>query len=153
MDKQQEIPTGIKLIVAFFIISAAGFLVGQGSAVVDYEWAADVGLQESLDGNDPAIIETNRAIGLADVIIAVPLFIVAAVGLWRLKFFGVVAAWLVLGINLYWPIVGWVKKEFYLQADLQLDPFPIATHVMLAFFFFPSIWAIWYLARNRELFD
>ena len=46
-----------------------------------------------------------------------------------------------------------ICAEFYLQADLQLDSFPIGTHVMLAFFFFPSIWAIWYLAKNRELFE
>ena len=153
MDRRQEMPIGIKLIVAFFAIGAVGFLIGQGSAVVDYEWAADVGLQESLDGNPPAIIETNRAIGLVDVIVAVPLFIVAAVGLWRLKFFGLVASWLALGINLYWPLVAWAKKEFYLRADLQADSFPISTHLMLAFFFIPSIWAIWYLYRNRELFD
>lgn len=112
-----------------------------------------MGLQEPRESVDPVIVEVNRGIAFADVIIQIPLFILAVIGLWRLRFFGAVASWMVLGINVYWTTVAWAKQYFYLHASVKCQPFDIATHCILAFIFLFSVWASWHLFKNRTLFD
>jgi hypothetical protein len=152
MNKQRKGPLGIKLIIGFHILSLILFIVGQGGAVVAYDSVAELGLQEPRDTIDPVIAVINRGIALADIIIGVPLFILAVFGLWRRRFWGVVASWMAFGINLYWPTVAWAKQHFYVQAAVKCEPFSIAVHGMLAFVFLFSVWASWYLFKNRKLF-
>ena len=153
MVKQKQVPVGIKLIIGFFILNLIIFILGQGGAVISYDFAAKLGLQEARETIDPVIVVVNRGIGLADVLIGVPLFICAVIGLWRLKFFGAVCSWIVLGISLYWTTVAWAKQSFYIQASVKSQPFNIGVHGVLAFVFIFSVWASWHLFRNRKLFD
>jgi hypothetical protein len=62
-------------------------------------------LQDPRELLNPGIVAVNRGIGLFDMVIMIPLFIIAITGLWRLKFYGAVASWLALGITFYWPVV------------------------------------------------
>lgn len=153
MDNQKEVPFGIKIIIGFFLLSAILWIIGQGGAVIYYDSVAKMGFQEPRESVDAVIVEVNRGIALADVIIQIPLFILAVMGLWRLKFFGAVASWLVLGISFYWPTVAWFKQYFYAHASVKCQPFDIPTHLILAFIFLFSIWASCYLFKNRMLFD
>ena len=87
MQKQKKVSLGIKLIIGFFILNLIIFVIGQGGAVVSYDFVAKLGLQEARETIDPLIVVVNRGIGLADFLIGVPLFILAIIGLWRLRFF------------------------------------------------------------------
>ena len=129
------------------------FVIGQGGAVVSYDYVAKLGLQEARETIDPVIVVVNRGIGLADVLIGVPLFILAIIGLWRLRFFGAVFSWMVLGISFYWTTVAWAKQSFYIQASIKCQPFDIGVHSVLAFVFIFSVWASWYLFKNRKLLE
>ena len=153
MKKQKKVPIGIKLIIGFFILNLLMFVIGQGGAVVSYDYVAKLGLQEARETIDPVIVVINRGIGLADVLIGVPLFILAIIGLWRLRFFGAVFSWLILGISFYWTTVAWAKQSFYIQASLKCQPFDIGVHGVLAFVFIFSVWASWHLFKNRKIFD
>ena len=121
--------------------------------MVSYDYVAKLGLQEARETIDPVIVVVNRGIGLADVLTGVPLFILAIIGLWRLRFFGAVFSWMVLGISFYWTAVAWAKQSFYIQASIKSQPFDIGVHCMLAFVFIFSVWASWHLFKNRKLFD
>jgi hypothetical protein len=112
MTKGPLLPLGIKIIVGFHVFSFVLWFIGQSGAVVAYDKMAEWGLQGPRASLDPVIVEVNRAIGLADTIIMLPLFIVAAVGLLRTRFYGAVASWLVFGMTLYWPVVFWISQEF-----------------------------------------
>ena len=81
MEKQKKAPLGIKLIIGFFMLNLIMFVVGPGGAVVSYDYVAKLGLQEARETIDPVIVVVNRGIGLADVLIGVPLFILAIIGL------------------------------------------------------------------------
>jgi len=153
MVKQKNVPLGIKLIIGFFILNLIMFVIGQGGAVVSYDYVAKLGFQEARATVDPVIVVINRGIGLADVLIGVPIFILAIIGLWRLKFLGAVFSWMVLGISLYWTTVAWAKQSFYIQASVQCQPFDIGVHGVLAFVFIFSVWASWYLFKHRRLFE
>ena len=153
MGKQKKIPFGFKLIIGFFILNLLMFVIGQGGAVISYDYVAKLGLQEARETIDPVIVVVNRGIGLADVLIGAPLFILAIIGLWRLRFYGAVFSWMVLGISFYWTTVAWAKQSFYIQASLKCQPFDIGVHGVLAFVFVFSVWASWHLFKNRKLFD
>lgn len=152
MKKQKKIPLGFKLIIGFFILNLLMFVIGQGGAVVSYDYVAKIGLQETRESIDPVIVVVNRGIGLGDVLIGVPLFIMAITGLWRLRFYGAVFSWMILGISFYWTTVAWAKQSFYIQASVKSQPFDIGVHAVLAFVFIFSVWASWHLFKNRKLF-
>ena len=153
MDKQRDLLNGIKFIIGFHILNIIIWVIGQGGAVIAYDTVAQWGLQEPKETIDPVILVINRGIGLADVIIGVPLFALAVIGLWQTRFYGAVFSWMVLGISFYWTTVAWIKQYFYLQAGVKSLPFDIGVHSMLAFVFLFSIWASWFLLKNRKLFD
>ena len=149
-DTQNKITLSVKFIIGFHILNLLMFVVGQGGAVISYDTVAGWGLQEARDTIDPVIVVVNRGIGLADVIIGVPLFIIAITGLWRQKYFGFVASWMVFAISLYWTTVAWSKQYFYAQASVKCEPFNIGVHFVLAFVFLFSLWGSWYLYKKRR---
>jgi len=67
-----------------------------------------------------------------------PLFLIAIVGLWRLRFFGVVAAWMSLSMHWYWTATAWAKQAFYLQAGIQAEPLAMTLQVVMGVI---SLWA------------
>lgn len=153
MQQTTKIPLGIKIIIGFHLLNIFLWTIGQGGAVISYDTVAEWGLQDPRELIDPVIVKVNRAIGLADVIILIPLFIIATTGLWRLKFYGIVASWLVLGISLYWPVVFWCSQYFYGQAGIKHQSTPVSTNVILTLIILFTGWAIWYLYRNHERFE
>jgi len=152
MDHKKSIPLGIKIIIGFHLLSIILWVIGQGGAVIAYDTVAKWGFQEPRELIDPVIVEVNRGIGLADFIIQIPLFILAAIGLWRLKFYGAVASWLVLGMTIYWPLVALGVQIFYGQAGVKYQPFDLGTKVLLLLFLHFALWASSYLYKNRTLF-
>ena len=124
----------------------------QTVAVVAYDTVAGWGLQDARDLVDPVIVEVNRAIGLADTIVMLPLFIVAAVGLIRRRFYGAVASWLAFGMTLYWPVVFWCSQGFYAAAGILHQPMALAYIILPGVLWLIACWGSWYLARNRALF-
>ena len=66
--------------------------IGQGGAIIAYDTVAKMGFQEPRDIVDPALVAVNESIGLTDMIIQMPLFIIALIGLWHKKFYGIVAS-------------------------------------------------------------
>ncbi|MCP4138503.1 MAG: hypothetical protein GY754_46525 [bacterium] len=152
MNNKKKFPLGLKFIICFFIVSIPLWIIGQGIAVFSYETAAELGFQVSTEGMDPALIPVSQGIALGDVILQVPLFALAAIGLWRLSFSGAVVSWLALGTNLYWPIIAWTKQYTQVQAGVD-KPFGLGTHGLLAFILIVSIWASWYLYKKREIFQ
>jgi hypothetical protein len=122
-------------------------------AVVAYDKVAEWGLQEPRALLDPAVVEVNRAIGLADTIVQLPLFIFATIGLLRRRFYGAVASWLVFGMTVYWPVVFWCSQGFYGTAGIKHAPTSMTAIVLPACLFLIACWGSWYLSRNRELFQ
>ncbi|TKJ41792.1 hypothetical protein CEE37_04275 [candidate division LCP-89 bacterium B3_LCP] len=152
MPLKTKIPIGINIIIAFFILNAILWTVGQGGAVIAYDRVAGWGFQDPREALDPAIVEVNRGIGLTDMIIQIPLYLIAAVGLLQLRFYGAVAAWLVLGTTLYWPVVFWSSQYFYGTEGIKHNETTMSTHVILIVILLFALWAIIYLYRNRQLF-
>jgi hypothetical protein len=153
MTRTSGLPLGVKVIIGFHVFSLVIWFFGQSVAVVAYDKVAEWGLQDSRALVDPVIVQVNRAIGLTDTIVMLPLFIVAAVGLIRRRFHGAVASWLVFGMTLYWPVVFWCSQGFYAAASIRHQPTPLGYIILPGSLFLIACWGSWYLARKRELFQ
>lgn len=150
MQKTTKLPLGIKIIIGFHLFNALMWTIGQGGAVIAYDTVAEWGLQDPRALLDPVIVEVNRGIGLADMVTMIPLFIIAAIGLWRLKFYGAVASWLALGITFYWPLVFLCSQYFYGQAGIKYQPTKVSVVIFLLFVLLFALWASWYLYKNYK---
>jgi len=153
LNKQKSLTLGIKFIIGFYILNIIFWVVGQGGSVIVYDTVASWGLVEARETVDPFCIVINKAIGLADVVIGPPIFIIATIGLWKMRFYGLMASFMGFGIGFYWTAIAWVKQIFLVQAGVKSEPFDIGTHGMLAFVFLFSLWGSWYLYKNRKQFD
>lgn len=150
MQQTTKYPLGIKFIIGFHLFNILLLTIGQGGAVISYDTVAEWELQAPRNLIDPVIVEVNRGIGLADIITLIPLFILAVIGLWRLKFFGAVASWLALGITVYWPVVFWSSQYFYGQAAIKYQPTQISAIIIPSVFAGFALWASWYLFKNHK---
>lgn len=146
-------PVGVNALILFHLFNVVIWFFGQTLAVIDYDMVAGWGLQEPRELLNPAIVEVNRAIALTDTLIMLPLFCVAAVGLLGMRFYGTVASWLVLGLTLYWPVISWTAQFFYASAGIQHAPTPMINILLPGTLWIIAARGIWYLYRNRELFD
>ena len=152
-NKQKKIQLGVKFIIGFYILNIIFWVFGQGLSVIAYDTVAQWGLVEARDTVDPFCIVINRAIGLADVIIGPPIFIIATIGLWKMRFYGLMTSYMGFGIGFYWTAIAWVKQTFLIQAGVKCEPFDVGTHGMLAFVFLFSVWGSWYLYKIRHQFS
>jgi hypothetical protein len=153
MTKSGGLPGGVRVIIAFHVISLLLWLFGQTGAVVSYDTVAEWGFQEPRAVLDPAIVEVNRAIGLTDTLVMLPLFVVAVLGLLRKRFFGAVASWLVFGMTLYWPVQAWCSNYFYGRGDIVSPSLGATAIVLPGVLLLIAVWGSWYLAQNRSLFS
>jgi len=145
-----KLSNGLKLIIGFHILNFLVWGIGQGGAVISYDKVAEWGLQDPRILLDPAIVAVNKAIGLADMILLLPLFAGAAVGLLKRKLYGTVLSWMVLGISIYWPIVFLCSQFYYEKSGIQFNPTTISVFAVLIFMILFSSWACCYLFKNFD---
>jgi len=140
---------GLKLIIGFHILNLVLWFFGQTWAVIDYDAVASWGLQDPRALLNPAIVEVNRGIGLADTFILLPIFLLATIGLLRKKFWGAVFSWMAFAITLYWPTVFWCSQFFFASNGITHYPTAISAIILPAIFMGFSIWGSWYLYREH----
>ena len=73
-------------------------------AIVDYDLAVALGLQESIDDIGQHGVAVNRAFGTSDTFVYIPLIILSIVGLARRKRWGLYLTAAVMGISAYWVV-------------------------------------------------
>ena len=71
-------------------------------AVFNYELAVRLGLQESLGQVGEFGVQVNRAFGLADTIVYVPLMVLSLVGLTLKKRWALLTTAAAVGVSAYW---------------------------------------------------
>jgi hypothetical protein len=152
MQSAEPRPIGLKVIIAFHFISLSLWLIGQTGAVIAYDTVADWGLQDPRRLLNPAIVEVNRGIGLADTLVILPLHGLAAMGLLKWRFYGLVASWMAFGITVYWPTVFWSSQFFFSRTGVTHNPTGPAAVILPGIFLSVALWGTWYLVRNRRRF-
>lgn len=95
-------PLAFWLICGFMTIVLVLLLMGQTMALVDYDLAVRLGLQESMEDVSHYGVQVNRAFGAGDTIIYIPLIALSITGLILRKRWSLIATAAVMGISAYW---------------------------------------------------
>ena len=138
-------PIGIWIaLIALLLIFLAWIM--QAYSLLDWEGAVKLGVQnESFTGDaaESAIADVERGVAIADILWALPITIVAFIGLLRKKFIGFVAAMMVFAVCVYFPLF----YVFRVSMDFDI--------VLAAIFLWaiPSLLGILGLWSNRKIFN
>ncbi len=138
-------PLGIWVaLIALTLILLAWIM--QAYSLLDWEGAVRLGVQnESFSGDaaERAIADVERGIAIADILWALPITIIAYIGLLRKKIIGFIAAMMVFGVCVYFPLF----YTFRLSMNSEI--------VLAAIFLWaiPSLLGIYGLWINRNLFN
>ena len=104
--KIEQYPTGVWVaIVALILISLAWIM--QLYSLIDWEGAVGFGLQDSSfdgDASERTLADVEKGVAIADIVWALPLTILAFLGLVRKKFIGFIAAMMVFSVCVYFPL-------------------------------------------------
>ena len=105
-NKINRYPLGIWIAIVALILIFLAWLM-QAYSLLDWEAAVDLGLQNERftgDATERAIADVEKGIAIADIVWALPLTIIAFIGLIRKKFIGFITAMMVYAICVYFPL-------------------------------------------------
>jgi len=137
-------------ICSFLIISLAMLLIGQTSAIFAYDFAVSLGLQESVEEVTEYGVEVNRAFGVGDTVVYVPLIVIALVGVIRRRRWALPVTGAVMGISAYWAttissMLGFLPGT----PGYNLSP-GFAYWVVLGAFIGVGIWGVVYVSVRGD---
>jgi hypothetical protein len=95
---------GFWVIVVFLAASIVLMLMGQTLGVFNYDLAASMGLQEKPEEMTDFGVQVNRAFGVSDTIVYVPLMVISLVGLFRRKHWALATLAAFFGASAYWTV-------------------------------------------------
>lgn len=98
-------PWALWFIILFLALSVVVLVLGQTISVFDYELTVRLGLQESPEQVGNHGVQVNRAFGVGDTVVYIPLIIASLAGLWFRKRWALLTAAAVAGISAYWTVV------------------------------------------------
>ena len=143
--KIRQYPVGVWIAILALILICLAWLM-QIYSLIDWEGAVKLGVQnESFIGDmvERAIADVERGVAIADILWALPITIVAFIGLLRKKFIGFIASMMAFAVCVYFPL-------FYaFRVSMSFD-------IVLAAIFLwavPSLLGIYCLWMNRSLFN
>lgn len=149
MHKEKR-PPAFWAVVVFLVVSLLLLLAGQTTAVFDYGFAVQLGLQEREDLVSSYGVEVNRAFGVADTLIYVPLISLSLVGLFLRKEWSLLTAAAVMGISAYWATtVDFMLLFLRGVPGYQLTP-GLSYWLLTGAYIIIGIWGIAYLALHGK---
>ena len=105
MKESKHRSLGFWALFSFGLLILMMLLVGQMMSFINYEFTVAFGLQESVDVVGDMGVAFNKAFGVGDTLVYMPLLLFGLIGLWFRKKWGVYTMIGALAITAYWPIV------------------------------------------------
>lgn len=132
------------------VLSVLLLVMGQTMAVLDYELAVTLGMQEDVREISEFGVAVNRGFGVGDTLVYIPLITLSIIGLIFKKRWALIASAAVMGISAYWTATSafmfWFLEEV---PNYSFDPGAEYWWIM-GFYFLFGLWGLWYLAFRGE---
>jgi hypothetical protein len=145
-----------KRTAGFWFLMIPGILIllilifGQMTAVIDYEFAVSIDMQEPAHVFSDVGVAMNKAFGVSDTIIYLPLLLFGLIGLWLKKSWGLFTMLGALAITAYWPVM---HIFFVLYAEglpgfhfTEFTSFIITLTIITLY----ALWGMYYLYINQK---
>ena len=128
------------------------FLSGQTTCIFFYDLAVSWGLQEPADEIGPSMHQVNRAFGVSDSIIQIPILISSAIGLFRKKRWSLICTAASEGIHLYWTVTATFMIQFLVKNSVEEYTHELGTEVwaFIAFYFVYGFLVLEFLYHFRD---
>ena len=138
------------ILIGIGIILNVFYLFGQTSAIINYDFAVSIQLQEPVNDVTEVGVALNKGFGLGDTLVYIPLFILGIVGLLKKTSLGLFAMLGAMAITIYWPIVA--LSTLYYAYDSPGWHFSDYTSytILLSLIVIYGIWGFVYLYKNRN---
>ena len=145
-------PVGIMILLITGFLLLVMLLAGQTMAIIDYDFAVSMGLQESEEELGERGIATNKGFGVGDTVVYIPLLVIGLVGIMRRRRWGVLAMGGAMGITVYWPIT--CLFILYFSRGMHGFNFTnfVSYTVILSIITLYGLWGLVYLHRKKDLF-
>ena len=139
-----------KFLISVSTILTIIFLLGQTMAIVNYQFAIDIGLQEPASEITKMGIALNKGFGFGDTVVYIPMLIIGIVGIWRHKILGIYVMIGAMAITIYWPLVS-LSTLFYAR-NIEGWGFSDYTSysIILGTIALFGLWALIYLISNMN---
>ena len=138
-------PFAFWVITAFMSVSLLLLFMGQTMALIDYDFAVQLGLQEDIKDVSNYGVQVNRAFGAGDTIVYIPLIAISIIGLLLRKRWSLLTTAAAMGVSAYWATTILFMLIFlegtpgyYLEPGVEYWLF------MAAFIIF-GVWGLFYL--------
>lgn len=143
-------PFAFWVITGFLSLSLVLLLIGQTMAIINYDFAVQLGLQEDIKHVGSYGVQVNRAFGAGDTIVYIPLIAISIIGLFLRKRWSLLTAAAVMGISAYWAATI-VFMLIFLSGTpgYALEPGVEYWFFMAAFIIF-GVWGLLYLVFRGE---
>jgi len=151
--EQSPLSNGLRIILTFHIVSAILWLVGQTGSVFFYDTVASWGLQEPRRDVDPALVQVNVAVALSDTFVLIPLHVMAAYGILKRAFYGIICSWMNFAVTLYWTTLFWTGMIVYAVGGVKNGHLDAITLAIVLLIIGMAIWGSWYQCRNKKLIE
>jgi hypothetical protein len=142
--KIYRFPLGVWIAIFALILIGIAWLM-QIYSLLDWEGAVKLGVQDDSftgDKTERAMADVEKGVAIADIIWALPLTIIAFIGIIRKRIIGFIAAMMTFAVCIYFPL-------FYIFREST------STDIVLVVIFLwaaPSLLGIYGLWMNRKLF-
>jgi hypothetical protein len=133
-------PAGFWLILVVFLISVLLLFIGQTMAVLNYDFAVSIGMQEDVREISEFGVAVNRAFGAGDTLVYIPLILFSIVGLILRKRWTLIVSAAVMGISAYWTATSAVMFWF-LEGVPNYSFHPGAEYWSIMMFYF--LFGLW----------
>jgi hypothetical protein len=142
-------PVGFWVLVGIGIFICVTLPIGQTMAVINYDFAVWLGMQEPASALTEIGVAINKGFGAADTLVYLPLFVLGLVGYWRAKSWGLIPLSAALGITAYWPVV----CLYFLYVAKDAPGFAAQNYarymIILVPIFLYALWALAFLHRSE----
>ena len=138
-------PLGVWIAILALILICLAWLM-QIYSLLNWEGAVKLGVQDDSfrgDMAERAMADVERGVAIADILWALPITIIAFIGLLRKKFIGFIAAMMAFAVCVYFPLFYTFREST--SFDIVL--------VVIFLWSVPSLLGIYGLWMNRNLFN
>ena len=142
--------TGFWILIGIGILLNIIYLFGQTMALINYDFAVLIGLQEPASELTEVGVALNKGFGLGDTVFYMPLFIIGIIGLTKRTAWGTYAMSGAMAITVYWPVVA-LSTLFFAKGSEGFHFTDYSSYsVLLSLIAIYGLWGLWFLYKNRE---
>ena len=150
MEATKKRTTGFWFLIGFGVFLNIAYVLGQTMAVINYDFAVSIDMQEPVNEITEIGVALNKGFGFGDTVFYIPLFVIGIIGLLKRTTIGLFAMLGAMTVTVYWPVVGLSTVIFAKGAPGWHFTDYTTYSIILSIIALYGFWGFLFLYKNRE---